>query len=311
MIKIFILSVLLPDLVYTIVRSTTETIQERNTNNNNECGITSYYTESTNSLIPNGEYALPGQWPWVVALNRPLNLNNKYRFQCTGSILTNRHILTAATCLELNTKYNDIMKVALGQFNLRHGSRVVGTVNRKVESYKIHPNANWRTGDSDLAILILSMPVEFSPFIRPICLWSGSTDIENVVDRTGYVVGWASNETITDVLVSEPRMLKMPIVNQTCLRSHDNHSSLTIFTEGTFCGYIGSLGLSGETNPCYGDIGSGLVLFDNSTGRYQLRGILSQFNLHRNRDWCGVGKYINYVDMANNTLWIQQQISTT
>ncbi|XP_071638392.1 serine protease gd-like [Temnothorax longispinosus] len=302
MIKIFISSVLLPHLVYTIliVRSTTETIRERNTNNNDECGITSYYTDSTNNLIANGEYALPGQWPWVVALN----LDNQFGFQCAGSILTDRHILTARKCLEPSDVIHNNMTVSLGQFKLS-GERVVGTVNRKVASYKFHPDANWYYFvDSDLAILVLETPVVFSPFIRPICLWSSSTDLENVVDRTGYIVGWVKQRE-GRIIVSEPRMLRMSIVNQeTCLRSYENLTNYT--PERTFCGDVGT-GLLGENRPCFGDMGSGLVLFDNSTGRYHLRGILSR----QNTDWCGVGKYIVYVDVAKYIPWIQQQISTT
>ncbi|XP_024871471.1 serine protease gd-like [Temnothorax curvispinosus] len=313
--KIYILIVLLPHLVYTIVRGTTGISQERNTNSNNninncDCGITGYYTESTNNLIPNGEHALPGQWPWVAALLTH-ELMGEYGFLCPGSILTNRHILTAAKCLQLSKSKNDIanpykLEVALGQFELRQpGSTVVGNVTRKVASYKIHPDFNIDASDSDLAILILETPVEFSPFIKPICLWSGSTNLENVVGRTGYVVGWLINEPNSPILVSEPRMLRIPIVNQeTCLRSNQSFHNLT--SERTFCA-----GLLSEIGPCFGDYGSGLVLFDNSTGRYHLRGVLSFFVQKYTSDLsdCDFSKYVIYVDVAKYLQWIQQQIS--
>ncbi|XP_024868141.1 serine protease gd-like [Temnothorax curvispinosus] len=309
MIKISILSVLLPHLVYTIVRSTTEIIQERNTNNNNnndECGITSYYTDSTNSLIPNSEYALPGQWPWVVALN----VDDQFGFRCAGSILTNIHILTAAKCLEMYNAQYDIMKVAFGQFKLRrfkYGfSRIVGTVNRKIASYKIHPDfvhTSENATDSDLVILTLNTPVKFSAFIRPICLWSGLTDLQNVVDRTGYVVGWVRNKYYSRKPVSEPRMLRIPIVSQeTCLRSDQDFGSIT--SNRTFCA-----GLLGESNFCDAD-GSGLVLFNNSTGRYHLRGVLSEYFMDLSYS-CNVNRYSVYVDVAKYLPWIHQQISIT
>ncbi|XP_011868170.1 PREDICTED: uncharacterized protein LOC105562173 isoform X1 [Vollenhovia emeryi] len=66
-------------------------------NRNTKCGVTSYYTDSTNRLIPNGETSLPGQWPWVVAiyrLTRNIQFEINYQFQCGGSLLTNRHVLT-------------------------------------------------------------------------------------------------------------------------------------------------------------------------------------------------------------------------
>ncbi|XP_011858642.1 PREDICTED: uncharacterized protein LOC105556175 [Vollenhovia emeryi] len=61
-----------------------------------ECGVTNYYTEGTNSLIPNGAMALPGQWPWVVALFRTVqtDLVTQRYFNCGGSLLTNKHVIT-------------------------------------------------------------------------------------------------------------------------------------------------------------------------------------------------------------------------
>ncbi|XP_071564129.1 serine protease gd-like [Temnothorax nylanderi] len=324
MIKISILIVLLPHLVYTIVRGTTEIIQESNTNSNNnnnnnyKCGITSYYTDSTNSLIANGEYALPGQWPWVAVVIIDFTSMMYYLpeyglFLCSGSVLTNRHILTGSTCLQThgiggakNTNHKKFsiiphnLKVALGQFKLRRFKNghnyIMGTVNRKVK---------YITYDSDLAILILRTPVEFSPFIRPICLWSGLTDLENVVDRTGFVVGWAFNESnFRDILVPEPRMLRIPIVNQvTCLRNQQVFHTYT--SERTFCA-----GLLGESGPCYGDHGSGLVLFNNSTGRYHLRGVMSEFLYHNLGSTCNGSKYSVYVDVAQYLSWIDELIST-
>ncbi|XP_071564126.1 serine protease gd isoform X1 [Temnothorax nylanderi] len=280
--------------------------QEHNTNsnknNNDECGITSYYTESTNSLISNGEETLPGQWPWVAGLFIDRNV---YTFRCIGSILTDTHILTAALCLKLTNTNNDtidhnILEVVLGQFGIYLPIRSMTTVKRKVASYKIHPDfAHTATRDSDLAILTLRSRVEFSPFIKPICLWSGSTNLENVVDRTGYIVGWS----LDDWTLTKLRTLRVPIVSQeTCLRSDQNFIAYT--SERTFCA-----GLLSEIGPCFGDTGSGLVLFDNSTSRYHLRGVLSFFLRHNNS--CDVGKYVVYVDVAKYLSWIQQQISIT
>lgn len=61
---------------------------------NNECGVTSYYTDNINSQIANGEETLPGQWPWLVALFILIPDELVNRFQCSGSILTTKHIIT-------------------------------------------------------------------------------------------------------------------------------------------------------------------------------------------------------------------------
>jgi len=105
-----------------------------------------------------------------------------------------------------------VLAVALGRFNL-FGFREVGTVNREVASYTIHPDyAHDTTGDSDLAILNLRKPVEYNHFIKPICLWSGSSDLHDIVNRRGYVVGWGKDE-FGHRYTDHPRMAIMPIVS--------------------------------------------------------------------------------------------------
>ncbi|XP_024871469.1 serine protease gd-like isoform X3 [Temnothorax curvispinosus] len=226
--------------------------QEHNTNSNNnnndECGITSYYNESTNSLISNGEETLPGQWPWVAGLFIDRNV---YAFRCIGSILTDAHILTAALCLKLTNTNNDtidhnILEVVLGQFEIHLPNHSMTTVKR-------------------------------------------------------YIVGWS----LDDWTLTKLRTLRLPIVSQeTCLRNDQNFIAYT--SERTFCA-----GLLSEIGPCFGDTGSGLVVFDNSTGRYHLRGVLSYFVRGNTSSSCDVRKYVVYVDVAKYLSWIQQQISIT
>jgi len=124
-------------------------------------------------------------------------------------------LFIAGHCLKFNnndTIPSNVLMVALGRFKL-HQWRGEGTVNREVASYKIHPDyAHAITGDSDLAILILRTPVEYSPFIKPICLWSGTTSLQNVVGRTGYLVGWGRDQ-LGYPYTEDPRMAKVPIVS--------------------------------------------------------------------------------------------------
>jgi len=126
-------------------------------------------------------------------------------------------LFIAGHCLKLNlttneTIHTNVLVVALGRFYL-HQFRQVGTVNREVASYTIHPEyAHAFTSDSDLAILTLRTSVEYSHFIKPICLWSGPTDLQNIVNRSGYVVGWGQDE-VGHPWTEDPRMTIMPIVN--------------------------------------------------------------------------------------------------
>ncbi|XP_029666346.1 serine protease gd-like isoform X1 [Formica exsecta] len=272
-------------------------------NNNNECGI-STHTNNINLLISKGMKTSPGQWPWLAAL---FIVKLKFEFQCAGSILTNKHVITAAHCFKLDAQTNippSAMLVSLGRYQLRDWHQA-GSVNMEIASYTLHPDyIHQETGDSDLAILTLRTPVEFSPTIKPICLWYGSTDLQSAINKIGYVVGWGRDE-FGNPYVAEPRMAKVPIVSQeVCLWSDSRFVSFT--SNRTFC--AGSRDGSG---PCNGDSGSGLVLHDAATGRYQLRGIVSRSLYDRDEMTCDLTQYVVFVDVAKYLFWIQQQISTT
>lgn len=295
---------------------------DNSTNNNdiinsNECGriyqmsagdISSRINQAAgnvNLLITKGKKTLPGQWPWVVAL---FIVRIIYEFQCAGSLLTTRHVLTAAHCLKHNTTSNNdipsnVLTVALGRFKL-HQWREEGTLNLYVASYKIHPDyAHSSSGDSDMAILILRTPAEYNPFIKPICLWSGPIELQSVVDRSGFVVGWGQDE-LGHPYTEDPRMVKAPIVSQEdCLWSDPSFVRLT--SQRTFCA-----GARDGSSPCNGDSGSGLVILNATTNRYELRGIVSR-SVTGEQMLCDSTKYVVYVDIAKFLPWIREQISTT
>ncbi|XP_011863018.1 PREDICTED: serine protease gd-like isoform X2 [Vollenhovia emeryi] len=278
-------------------------------NSNSECGVTGYYNDRTNRLIPDGETSLPGQWPWVVAvyLNTKEGFLRTYKFQCGGSLLSNRHVLTAGYCMKLNMLFTnetvpvDMLEVVPGRFNLDplRGDR---SVNRKVASYVIHPDyVHYLKATSDLAILTLQNVVEFNPFIRPICLWSGSTNLEDVISRTGYVVGWGRDK-LNRRDVDDQRMVRATIVSQeTCLWTDARY--IRVISHDTFCA-----GSQEGLGPCNGDGGSGLILLNNSTNSYELRGVVSR-SLIIGSGLCDLHKYIVYVDVAKYIPWLQQQMS--
>ncbi|XP_011867338.1 PREDICTED: transmembrane protease serine 9-like [Vollenhovia emeryi] len=267
-----------------------------------QCGRAGY----VNQLVTRGESTNPAEWPWLVAL---FVLRPNLKYQCAGTVLTTRHVITAANCMKWNDTTNDtipanILEVALGRFNIRQW-REGGSVNREIYNYTIHPDyAHTITGDSDLAILTLVEPVEFSPFIKPVCLWPGSDTLRNVIDKLGYVVGWGKDEHGN--YPDTPRMVKVPIVSQaTCLRSHKHFFDLT--SDRTFC--AGARDLRG---PCNGDSGSALTIYDNKTNRFLLRGIVSR-TIPSEDDYvsCDQQNYVVYVDVAKYKTWIIEQISTT
>lgn len=86
-------------------------------------------------------------------------------------------------------------------------------MSREVARYKMHPDyAHTDSGEADLAILVLRTSVNYSPVIKPICLWTGSISLDNVIGKNGTVVGWGLDEHGN--YTADPRLVSVPIVKQ-------------------------------------------------------------------------------------------------
>lgn len=148
------------------------------------CGTVPYAT----GFIIGGSEAKRGQWPFMVALIiRPRN-----QFFCGGTLITNKHVLSAAHCIQEkfvsgNLEAKDI-DVLLGRHDLKENLEL-GTETRSLESISLHPD--WRREnekyDADLAVLTMEAIVDFTNFIQPVCL-TADRDIFNYED--GYVVSF-------------------------------------------------------------------------------------------------------------------------
>lgn len=164
-----------------------------------------------------------------------------------------RLIVSAAHCVRSqrqNLLPSEVL-VILGKLNLQ---RWVPSNNEKIiepESILVHPNYEPLNSDADIAVIVMSEEVHFSKFIRPVCLWTGSNDLESVVgkkvlliDRTillynffsgkwGTIVGWGKDGN-GYLMTAEPKQTTQPIVSQEqCLSSSYQFQYIT--SNRTFC----------------------------------------------------------------------------
>jgi len=133
--------------------------------------------------IVNGVEAIPHEFPFMAVL---LNRNRQF---CGGSLIDQKHILTAAHCVAHMSKYDvQNLRVRLGDHNIHQDSDSTHT-EKRVKRVIRHKGFSSSTLWNDVAILTMEDDVEFTPNIQPICLAEGSS---SYVDNIVTVAGWGT-----------------------------------------------------------------------------------------------------------------------
>jgi len=199
-----------------------KTIAPRNpTSNSIPCGSRS--PTSDEPRISGGQNVYPGKYPWMAGL-----FNKDRTMICGGSLITNRHILTAAHCV-FNQDLDDI-EVRLGDTNLKTefdcyrydvedctdsrscfdaGKCAEPHLLRRIKGVNINPNYKQsrkiEENTNDLAVVKLDRPVFRTDTVLPVCLPEPS-QIKNLIDPSPnnlfFVAGWGriSNFDVATIL---------------------------------------------------------------------------------------------------------------
>ncbi|XP_050413011.2 transmembrane protease serine 9 [Patella vulgata] len=247
------------------------------------CGISQLTGSATQFLRSNagrvvgGTAAAECKYPWVVHVISGL-------YQCGGSIIDNRHIVTAAHCLRSGNYLIPASQVEVG----------VGSSNKtKLSYYKVqlidrHPNYNPSTFDYDIAVLTLQFPLpDDNPCMKPICLPSPGLSIEAGVQCV--VAGWGAQIEGSRRGSTSLQEAVIPIMNQdACSSAYGDY----MMNERKLCaGYS-----TGGIDACQGDSGgpfmcakgdswvlAGLVSFGNGCARPDNPGVYA--NVMNLKSW--------------------------
>ncbi|XP_043679848.1 transmembrane protease serine 9-like [Vespula pensylvanica] len=195
------------------------------------------------------------EYPWLVSMSK------QGIFYCAGSLITRRHILTAAHCLEgFETKSIKLVIADSDRTKLASTAIV-----RRIKSVTIHEEFHTYNFNNDIAIIEMDRPVSLDSIVRTACLPE-----DKAIDYTGAmatVVGWGrtgENKPVSDEL----RKVNVPILSQEeCDQAGYQKNRLT---DNMFCaGY-----LDGKRDACFGDSGGPLHV-KGSYGHLEVIGIIS------------------------------------
>ncbi|CAG0896827.1 unnamed protein product [Darwinula stevensoni] len=171
------------------------------------------------SLSAGGKPSPIGNWPWVAAI---YDVTEKL-IVCGGALIREQWVLTAAHCVAKGKRPRDRkdFRVYLGKY-YRNDSLDDGFVQkREVSTIIIHQGYNLHNFDSDIALLRLTEPVEFTKRVQLICLPTNTfihlseANLEN--GNLGMVASWGQN--LSDVLSGELTEVEFPVLsNDNCHR---------------------------------------------------------------------------------------------
>ncbi|XP_068973412.1 venom protease isoform X3 [Bombus flavifrons] len=118
------------------------------------------FSNVTHTRVVGGKPAKLGAWPWMVALgfHNYTHPRKDPEWKCGGSLISARHVLTAAHC----AIHRSLYVVRIADLNLKRDDDGAHPIQMGFESKLIHPDYNYPQHHDDIAILKLERDVSFS-----------------------------------------------------------------------------------------------------------------------------------------------------
>lgn len=257
-----------------------------------ECGI-----EGFSGLQYGGENVPRGRFPWLAALYHDSNVDPikiELVYKCVTTLISARTVITAAHCI-----YGfepSLLRVYVGRHDVTMHPEKDATL-MAVQSVRTHPDfVGNLVPDSDLGLLVLTEAVQFSAYVRPICLWTSSTTLGIDDSEQAAVAGWGIDSSFKQTRFPMTVNVR-PVSREECLR--EMVTAKDFLTPRTLCA-----GNSQGHGPCLGDSGGGLMVYRNN--RWLVRGIVSL--AQRAGNGCDLSRYVIYCDVARHLSWIEQNV---
>ncbi|KAH8418092.1 hypothetical protein KR222_011600 [Zaprionus bogoriensis] len=257
-----------------------------------ECGV-----EGFSGLQFGGENVPRGRFPWLAALYHDSNVDPvkiELVYKCVATLISSRTVITAAHCIYGFAPA--ILRVYVGRHDVTMHPEKDATL-MAVQTVHTHPDfVGNLVPDSDIGLLVLTETVQYTAYVRPICLWTSSTSLGIDDSEQAAVAGWGIDSSFKQTRFPMTVNVR-PVSREECLR--EMISAKDFLTPRTLCA-----GNSQGHGPCLGDSGGGLMVYRNN--RWLVRGIVSL--AQRAGNGCDLSRYVIYCDVARHLSWIEQNV---
>lgn len=269
------------------------------------CGVPDFEV-----LVNSGEIANLEDFPWMAMLIYE-NAMNPVIPGCGGALISKTFVVTAAHCLQGPVIKNKgkLKTVRFGEYDLLNNPDCIvegqyqdctdGIIDAEPKDIIVHPDykSGSKSQHHDIGLIELAQPIEFSAFIRHICLPDKGSGIPA---KKFSVCGWGRTNFFsrgTGTNIQSPIKLKtsLPYVDHGACSEIYQPQSLELIS-GQICA-----GGRNAKDTCAGDSGSPLMHFDVKKGVWILSGLVSMGPQH-----CGtVGRPGIYTNVNEYVSWIK------
>ncbi|CAH2054021.1 unnamed protein product, partial [Iphiclides podalirius] len=214
-----------------------------------QCGV----SNASFTRVVGGVDAKLGDFPWVALLGYQGRRKQGTRWLCGGSLVSSKHVLTAAHCIHGHE--DDLYLVRVGELDLARdddGATPVDVlIKRKIKHEEYSPKAF----TNDIGILVLEREISFTALIRPICIPVDSElRARSYVDYNPIIAGWGDTE-FRGPAATHLQALQLPVVtNEQCAQAYTQYKAQTIDERVLCAGYK-----NGGKDACQGDSGGPLM----------------------------------------------------
>ncbi|XP_072946550.1 phenoloxidase-activating enzyme-like isoform X2 [Epargyreus clarus] len=240
----------------------------------NCCGF-----ESTSDVrIIGGNATSLDQFPWVAMIDY-----EREGLRCGGSLISGKYVLTAAHCLIGNKRVDlKAISVRLGEYNTTNPGHdcievagggvdcTDGAVTVEIESYVVHedfdPSQVFRY--HDIALIRLKETVNYTDFIRPICLPTSDFTLSAKADLQLWVSGWGIFDQSKELSTVKLYGVLPYVQFETC------QNRFSINSRQSLLGSQICVGGEVDKDVCNGDSGGPLMIMTEKL-RYDLAGVIS------------------------------------